>query len=145
MGRDQLPRIDANAHKGTRKKLAIVGGAHGMAGAAILAAEGALRSGIGMVKLVVAEASLPSIQEREPYSLATSWPADDTGVERDIVKWADAVVIGPGLGRDDASRALLERVLRTLERSDASRCRCHHPVRECGRPTSPSFLLADRR
>jgi hydroxyethylthiazole kinase-like uncharacterized protein yjeF len=109
----KLPRIDANAHKGTRKKLAIVGGAHGMAGATILAAEGALRSGIGMVKLVVADASLPSIQEREPYSLATSWPADDAGVERDIVKWADAVVIGPGLGRDDASRALLERVLRT--------------------------------
>ena len=109
---DKLPRIDASAHKGTRKKLAIVGGARGMAGAAILAAEGAMRSGVGMVKLIVADASLPSIQEREPYSLAASWPSDDAAAERDIAKWADAVVIGPGLGRDDESRALLERVLR---------------------------------
>jgi NAD(P)H-hydrate epimerase len=107
-----LPAIDANAHKGTRKKLAIVGGARGMAGASILAAEGAMRSGIGMVKLVVADASLAPIQEREPHSLAAAWPSDDAAAERDIATWADAVVIGPGLGRDEASRALLERVLR---------------------------------
>jgi len=109
---ENVPHIDADAHKGTRKKLAIVGGAHGMAGAPILAAEGAMRSGVGMVKLVVSDASLASIQEREPYSLAASWPRDDVAAERDIAQWADAVVIGPGLGRDDASRALLERVLR---------------------------------
>ena len=107
-----LPRIEANAHKGTRKKLAIVGGANGMAGAAILSAEGALRSGVGMVKLIVAEASLASIQEREPYALAAPWPADDAAVARDVTEWADAVVIGPGLGRSDESRALLERILR---------------------------------
>lgn len=109
----RVPVIEANAHKGTRKKLAIVGGAHGMAGAAALAAEGAMRSGVGMVKLVVAEASLASIQEREPYALAAPWPADDDAAVRDIVHWADAVVIGPGLGRSDESRTLLERVLRT--------------------------------
>jgi hydroxyethylthiazole kinase-like uncharacterized protein yjeF len=109
---EKLPHIDANAHKGIRKKIAIVGGARGMAGASILAAEGAMRSGVGMVKLVVAEESLSSIQEREPYSLAAAWPSDDAGVERDIASWADAVIIGPGLGRDDTSRALLERVLR---------------------------------
>src|SRR3954471_17814163 len=99
---EKLPAIEANAHKGTRKKVAIVGGARGMAGASILAAEGAMRSGIGMVKLVVADGSLASIQEREPYSLAAVWPTDDAGVERDIGSWADAVIIGPGLGRDDA-------------------------------------------
>jgi NAD(P)H-hydrate epimerase len=109
---ERLPRIEADAHKGTRKKIAIVGGAHGMAGAATLAAEGAMRSGVGMVKLVVAEASLASIQEREPYALATRWPADDAAAVRDIVEWADAVVIGPGLGRSDESRTLLDRVLR---------------------------------
>ena len=36
----QLPPIAWDAHKGTRKKLAIVGGARGMAGASILAAHG---------------------------------------------------------------------------------------------------------
>jgi NAD(P)H-hydrate epimerase len=107
-----LPRARASTHKGERKKLAIVGGHEGMAGAALLAARGAFRSGIGMVKLVVAPESLPVIQEAEPQALAAAWPVDDAAVERDISSWADAVVIGPGLGRDDVSRAVLDRVLR---------------------------------
>ena len=109
---EHLPHVRATAHKGERKKLAIVGGHEGMAGAAVLAARGAFRSGIGMVKLVVAPASLAPIQESEPQALAAAWPPDDAVVERDISKWADAVAIGPGLGRGDDSRVLLERVLR---------------------------------
>jgi NAD(P)H-hydrate epimerase len=109
---DAIPRTSPEAHKGTRKKLAIIGGHEGMAGAAILAARAALRSGIGMVKLVVAPASVPVIQEAEPHALAASWATNDAGVDEEIGKWADAVVIGPGLGRHDESRALLERVLR---------------------------------
>ncbi len=107
----QLPRIPTDANKGIRKKLAIVGGARGMAGAAMLAARAALRSGIGMVKLVVAPDTLPIVQEAEPYALAAEWPRDDAAVDQAIGTWADAVVIGPGLGRDDQSRAVLERVL----------------------------------
>ena len=83
-----------------------------MAGAAMLVARAALRSGVGMVKLVVAPESLAPVQESEPYALAAPWPADDAATDRDVVAWADAVVIGPGLGRGDASRALLERTLR---------------------------------
>lgn len=108
----RLPSIPASAHKGLRKKVAIVGGAPGMAGATVLAARAAMRSGVGMVKLVVAPASLGAVQESEPHALAAEWPRDDHGVERDIANWADAVIVGPGLGRGDESRALLERVLR---------------------------------
>ena len=106
-----IPAISSEAHKGTRKKLAIVGGAAGMAGASVLAARAALRSGIGMVKLVVAPESLSSVQEAEPYALATTWPSDEATLSRDVIDWADAVVIGPGLGRTDESKAILERVL----------------------------------
>ncbi len=111
---DQVPPIKASAHKGDRKKLVIVGGASGMAGAAVLAARAALRSGVGMVKLVVSSESLPAVQQQEPFALAASWPDDDAGVDRDITSWADAIVIGPGLGRGDASRDVLTRVLRTF-------------------------------
>jgi NAD(P)H-hydrate epimerase len=107
----QLPRISADAHKGTRKKLAIIGGSEGMAGASVLAGRSALRSGIGMVKIVVAPASVRVIQETEPYALAAAWPSNDSALDASILKWADAVVIGPGLGRGDESRAVLERVL----------------------------------
>lgn len=106
-----VPPILADAHKGTRKKLVIVGGAPGMAGASVLAARAAMRSGVGMVRLVVAPESLPVVQAAEPFALAGSWPADDASLEREVLSWADGVVIGPGLGRTSASRALVDRVL----------------------------------
>src|SRR5207244_482180 len=83
--------------------LVIVGGAPGMAGATILAARAAMRSGVGMVRLVVAPESLPVVQAAEPFALAGTWPLDDASLEREIVSWADGVVIGPGLGRTPAS------------------------------------------
>ncbi len=109
--RAALPSIPADAHKGTRKRIAIVGGAPGMAGAVILAARGALRSGAGLVKCVVAAESLRAVQEAAPSALATTWPADDAVLHRDIVDWADGVLVGPGLGRD-GTRVFVERLLR---------------------------------
>jgi NAD(P)H-hydrate epimerase len=104
----QLPSIPPDAHKGTRKKLAIIGGARGMAGAAILAARAAIRSGVGMVKLVLDGESLASAQQAEPQALGALWPTNAATFRRDVAEWADTVVIGPGLGRGDASRALLD-------------------------------------
>jgi NAD(P)H-hydrate epimerase len=104
-----LPPIGASAHKGTRKKIAIVGGAGGMAGAAILASRAALRSGAGMVRCVVAPESLPAVQEAEPAALAAAWPENDASAAS-IAEWADALLVGPGLGRESA-RALVERLL----------------------------------
>ena len=106
-----LPAITADAHKGTRKKLAVVGGASGMAGAAVLAARAAIRSGIGMVRLLVAPESLAVVQGAEPLALAGIWPANDAALDREIISWADGVVIGPGLGRGADTRALVDRVL----------------------------------
>jgi NAD(P)H-hydrate epimerase len=107
----RVPRIGASAHKGTRKKLAIVGGAEGMAGASILAARAAIRSGIGMVRVLVEGASLGAVQQAEPLALAGRWPANDGEIDGQIGEWADGVVLGPGLGKTAASRKLVERVL----------------------------------
>jgi NAD(P)H-hydrate epimerase len=106
-----VPPIVHDAHKGTRRKLAVLGGGPGMAGAAILAADAALRSGIGMVRVVVARESVPAVQAALPAALASEWPADDAALERALGAWADALLVGPGLGGGDASRALVERAL----------------------------------
>lgn len=111
----RLPVIPADAHKGSKKKLAIVGGGPGMSGAAVLAARAAWRSGVGMVKLVVARESLAAIQEAEPQSLTAAWPQSAADVQNDVARWADVVAIGPGLGAGAASRALVERVLESFE------------------------------
>ena len=105
-----VPRIAPDAHKGTRRKIAIVGGGAGMSGAAILAARSAWRSGVGMVKLVVARDALDSIRAAEPQSLTAAWPESAADVKRDIAGWADAVVIGPGLGAGRQARDIVERI-----------------------------------
>jgi NAD(P)H-hydrate epimerase len=112
--RATLPHINADAHKGTRKKIAIIGGARGMAGAALLAARAALRSGAGLVKCIVADQSVVALQKGEPAALSASWPQGADGWKAQLSGWADAVLIGPGLGRDE-SRAIVEQVLRVFD------------------------------
>jgi NAD(P)H-hydrate epimerase len=111
--RSALPPIPADSHKGTRGKIAVIGGARGMAGASVLAARAALHSGAGLVKCVVAPESLPAVQEAAPAALGAAWPSDEATSRHEIGEWADAVLIGPGLGGDDA-RAMVERVLRSF-------------------------------
>ena len=112
--RRSVPPIDASAHKGTRGRIAIVGGAPGMAGAVILAARAAVRSGAGLVKCVVSPESVQAVHEAEPAALVTPWPVDDATLGREITEWADAVLAGPGLGRATA-RTLVERLLRQFD------------------------------
>jgi NAD(P)H-hydrate epimerase len=107
-----VPLFAAAMHKGSRRKLVIVGGQLGMAGAPVLAARAAMRSGIGMVRLVVAPESLPVVQGSEPHALARAWPGErDEDWEEAIGSWADVVLVGPGLGASGRSREMVERLL----------------------------------
>lgn len=106
-----LPSLAPDAHKGTRTRLAIVGGGAGMAGAAIIAARGAHASGIGMVRADVAPESALALQIAVPFATvhavrSAEWHTID-------MAWPDAMVIGPGL--DGTSRALRAQVLRLLQ------------------------------
>jgi hydroxyethylthiazole kinase-like uncharacterized protein yjeF len=110
--RAHVPDIAADANKGDRRRLAIVAGGDGMAGAALLAARGALASGIGLVRLFVASRNVSIAQTAVPEALAQAWPPDDAAVSTEIDQWAHAILVGPGLGGGADARSLVERVLR---------------------------------
>lgn len=106
-----LPALAPDAHKGTRKRLAIVGGGAGMAGAAIIAARGAHASGIGMVRADVAPLSALALQVAVPFATVRAvsvaeWHTID-------IAWPDAMVIGPGL--DGTASELRAQVLGLLQ------------------------------
>jgi NAD(P)H-hydrate epimerase len=105
-----VPPIAAGAHKGDRKRLLVVGGASGMAGATVLAARSAMRSGIGMVRLCVAPQSVVAVQSAEAAAMAASWPARDEDFAA-LTGWAHVALIGPGIGSGADARALVERLL----------------------------------
>lgn len=108
--RRAAPPFAADAHKGTRGRIAFVGGSEGLAGATVLAAAGAQRAGAGMTRLVVQDVSVSAVQAAAIASTAFRWPVDDSGAET-IAGWAHALCVGPGLGLTNDSRTAMERML----------------------------------
>ena len=105
-----LPSTPWDAHKGRRGRLALVGGATGMAGALILSTRAALAAGCGLVRCWTESSGVPVLQQAVPQAITDVWPAaNDDAAES---AWGTALAIGPGLGRGDTSYALLKRALR---------------------------------
>jgi len=91
-----LPEPGDDAHKGRAGYLTLVGGRVGMAGAVVLAARAAIRSGVGIVRIVSAPGNREVIQTAVPGAVFVDW--DDRGAVTDALAWASAVAVGPGLG-----------------------------------------------
>ncbi len=89
------------AHKGTRGRVVVVGGDEGMLGAARLAARAAFAAGAGLVHLVAPAASVTVAASAEPDLQTSVQPFEAMPTSRTVavLAQADAVVIGPGLGR----------------------------------------------
>lgn len=102
-----LPKRIANSNKGTYGKLMIVAGCAPYAGAAIFAATGALRMGIGLVTLAATPWLNPifKIAVPECCTLLAPSTAHDDGFDNEsaptiaqALAGKDALVLGPGLG-----------------------------------------------
>lgn len=107
--RSLLPARAPDAHKGDAGYLAVVAGQEGMAGASVLAARAAGRTGAGIVRVVGGAGNRSIVQSSVPDALFDPW--DDPDAVRDAVAWSHAVVLGPGLGRGRERRRMAEAVL----------------------------------
>ena len=104
-----LPPRARTAHKGTAGSLLLVGGAPGMSGAIRLAAEAALRSGAGLVRVATHPDSVTAVMAGRAEVMCSALAAADE--LRPFLEAADAVVLGPGLGQSAWARAVWERTL----------------------------------
>ena len=105
----RLPRLQPTMHKGDRGRVCVVGGANGMTGAALHAARAALAAGAGLVKLVAAKETIAAARASLPDVLTVEsalGPALEPAVA-EALEWAEAVVLGPGLGREPARAEFL--------------------------------------
>ena len=117
--KELIPRRESDANKGSCGKVLIIAGSRGMTGAAALAARGALRSGAGLVTVGVPRTQrhivASSVIEAMTLSLDESRGRVSMGALDKILKEAansDAVVFGPGLGKDDgAIHVVLKNIL----------------------------------
>lgn len=114
-----LPRRHPDSHKGTYGHGLLVAGSRGMSGAAMLAAEAALRSGIGLLTVACPRGINPVIEGALWEGLTLPLPETDQGTlaaagvdalaER--LAGCQAAAAGPGLGKDSQARAHLEVLL----------------------------------
>lgn len=108
-----LPRLRAGDHKGGRGRVVVVGGAAGMSGAIRLAARAAFAAGAGLVHAVAPAETVAALVAAEPdlQTLAHDLDADPGPALLDLVGRAEALVIGPGLGRGGRRREVVARLL----------------------------------
>lgn len=132
----KLPLRPAHSNKGTFGRVLIVAGSDTMSGACYLAAKAAYRMGAGMVRVVstgnnrnVLLTALPEILFSTREEIA------------DGISWADAVVIGPGLGLTEDAVELVKYV---LENSPVPTVIDGDAIRLCGQLTdtlTDNFIL----
>jgi ADP-dependent NAD(P)H-hydrate dehydratase / NAD(P)H-hydrate epimerase len=101
--RSVLKRRPLNFHKGLAGSLAILGGASGMTGAALLAGRAALKLGAGRVYVGMLDTALPV----DPGAPELMLRHADDALGLDL----NALVVGPGLGDGERAQTLLGAVL----------------------------------
>lgn len=106
-----LPMRQRDAHKGDYGHVLVVGGDHGMGGAARLCAEAALRSGAGLVSVATRRDHVEPLLAGLPEAMvrAVETPEDLPP----LLSRATVVAVGPGLGQGVWGMALLEQILAT--------------------------------
>jgi hydroxyethylthiazole kinase-like uncharacterized protein yjeF len=93
-----------NFHKGQAGSLAILGGAAGMAGAALLAGRAALHLGAGRVYVGLLDQRAPALDTGAP-ELMLRHPDEALGMA------LEALVVGPGLGQGERAETLVAAAL----------------------------------
>lgn len=108
-----LPPRAASTHKGRLGQVFVAGGNRGMPGAAILAGQAALRSGAGLVSLLVHPQHVllgPAVQP-ELMSRDASLLAPDAKPLKALHSSNAVLAIGPGLGQDGWAEKLWQHAL----------------------------------
>ncbi|XP_055282693.1 ATP-dependent (S)-NAD(P)H-hydrate dehydratase isoform X3 [Moschus berezovskii] len=116
--RSVVPPLSTKKHKGQDGRIGVVGGCQEYTGAPYFAAISALKVGADLSHVFCTREAAPVIKSYSP-ELIVHPVLDSPEAVRDVEQWLPrlhALVVGPGLGRNDA---LLENVKGILEASKA--------------------------
>lgn len=116
--KDKIKERPLDANKGTFGNLLAICGSYGMAGAAMMAAMGALRSGVGLMRLAIPENIYPIAAVRLPECVFHPIKTSDKTFSQSngtqllkLCQTASAVVLGCGMGWNSLTTTLTERIV----------------------------------
>lgn len=105
-----LEKRPIDTHKYRAGHVALLAGSPGKTGAALLAAQGALRGGAGAATVITSAADV--LEARIPEVMVQRLDPKTLGAALEKKK---AALIGPGFGTDDATRKVAEQVLKSFK------------------------------
>ncbi len=104
-----LPRRHRDSHKGLYGHVLVIGGDYGMGGAVRMAAEAALRAGAGLVSVATRPEHVTVVNATRPEIMCHEVVEADDIIP--LLKRANVVVLGPGLGQAEWSQGLFDLVV----------------------------------
>lgn len=102
-----------HAHKGNFGRALLVAGSRGMAGASVLAARAALRSGVGLLTVHVPACNNPIVQVAVPEAMTSIDSNDCCFSDKIDSSKYNAVAVGPGLGQCKESEEALYNLIKS--------------------------------
>ena len=120
----QLRQRNPKAHKGDFGHIFILAGSNRFSGAGLLCAAAAMRSGAGLVTLGVPQGiNLAVLKNKSKEVMTLSLPETSAGTLSlraypkilAFLKSVDVLVLGPGLGKDRSTYALVRKIMASLK------------------------------
>jgi NAD(P)H-hydrate epimerase len=113
-----LPARSVSAHKGDFGHVLVLAGSEGMTGAAVLASQAAMRSGVGLCTLGVPRAIWPIVAAQCREVMPKPFDDWSPAALAPALERCNAVAAGPGLGQSSATETLVGWLLQN----------CAHPL-----------------
>lgn len=110
----QIRPRPADANKGSCGKLLVIAGSENIYGACYLSAKAALSSGAGLVKIYTHKNNTESIRQNLPEAMFLGYNEYNEDELLAQLKWADTILIGPGLGTDEVSIDIFKKTIETV-------------------------------
>lgn len=109
---DNVAKRQVDANKGSCGKLLVIAGSEDIYGACYLSAKSALVSGAGLVKIYTHNKNVESIRQNLPEAMFLGYDSYNENEVSKQITWASTILIGPGLGQSELSKAILKHVLK---------------------------------
>jgi NAD(P)H-hydrate epimerase len=120
---DLVPPRGIDSTKFSSGSVLVVGGSVGLTGAVCMTCEAAMRAGAGWVRAAVPSSLNVIFEQKLTEAMTVPLPDEDGHLSADgadaiveAAERADAVVVGPGLGRSRGSFELVRRLVSQLDR-----------------------------
>jgi ADP-dependent NAD(P)H-hydrate dehydratase / NAD(P)H-hydrate epimerase len=114
-----IKKRNRDSHKGSYGRVGILSGSKGMAGAAVLNCNAALRSGSGLVKACIPESIYSIVESMSIESITYAFDEQNISFDelnRELIQFSDVIATGSGCANMKNYRQMLEYIIENTQK-----------------------------